>query len=78
MRANKKQFEASEKTVNALNFAYINTEKRYKLGAVNTFEYTTAKNNLDQAAIDLIIAKYNYLYSLQVLDFYQGKRLEFY
>ena len=75
-RANKKQFEASEKTVNALNFAYINTEKRYKLGAVNTFEYTTAKNNLDQAAIDLIIAKYNYLYSLQVLDFYQGKRLE--
>jgi len=75
-RANKKQFEASEKTVSALDLAYLNTEKRYKLGAVNTFEYTTAKNNLDQAAIDLIIAKYNYLYSLQVLDFYQGKRLE--
>lgn len=75
-RANKKQFEASEKTVKALDLAYINTEKRYKLGAVNTFQYTTAKNNLDQAAIDLIIAKYNYLYSLQILDFYQGKRLE--
>ncbi len=75
-RANKKQFEASEKTVSALDLAYINTEKRYKLGAVNTFEYTTAKNNLDQATIDLIIAKYNYLYSLQILDFYQGKRLE--
>jgi len=75
-RANKKQFEASEKTVSALDLAYVNTEKRYKLGAVNTFEYTTAKNNLDQASIDLIIAKYNYLYSLQILDFYQGKRLE--
>ena len=75
-RANKKQFEASEKTVKALDLAYINTEKRYKLGAVNTFQYTTAKNSLDQAAIDLIIAKYNYLYSLQILDFYQGKRLE--
>ncbi len=75
-RANKKQFEASEKTVSALDLAYVNTEKRYKLGAVNTFEYTTAKNNLDQATIDLIIAKYNYLYSLQILDFYQGKRLE--
>ena len=75
-RANKKQFEASEKTVAALDLAYINTEKRYKLGAVNTFEYTTAKNNLDQATINLIIAKYNYLYSLQILDFYQGKKLE--
>jgi len=75
-RANKKQFEASEKTVSALDAAYINTEKRYKLGAVNTFEYSTAKNTLDQANIDLIIAKYNYLYSLKVLDFYQGKRLE--
>jgi len=75
-RANKKQYEASEKTVKALDLAYINTEKRYKLGAVNTFQYTTAKNTLDQAAIDLIIAKYNYLYSLQILDFYQGKRLE--
>ncbi len=75
-RANKKQFEASEKTVKALDLAYINTEKRYKLGAVNTFQYTTAKNTLDQAAIDLIIAKYNYLYALQILDFYQGKRLE--
>lgn len=75
-KANKKQFEASEKTVSALDAAYINTEKRYKLGASNTFEYATAKNTLDQANIDLIIAKYNYLYSLKVLDFYQGKRLE--
>ena len=74
-RANKKQFEASEKSVAALRDAYSNTEKRYQLGAVNTFEFTTAKNNLDQAEVDLIIAKYNYLYSLKVVDFYQGKKI---
>ncbi|MEM9819708.1 MAG: TolC family protein [Bacteroidota bacterium] len=74
-RANKKQFEASEKTVAALKDTYRNTEKRYQLGAVNTFEFTTAKNNLDQSEVDLIIAKYNYLYSLKVVDFYQGKKI---
>lgn len=74
-RANKKQLEASEKTVTALKDAYSNTEKRYNLGAVNTFEFTSAKNSLDQAEVDLIIAKYNYLYSLKVVDFYQGKKI---
>ena len=74
-RAAKKEYEAATKTVEALNAAYINTEKRYKLGAVNTFEYTTAKNRLDQAEVDLIIAKYRYLYTGKVVEFYEGKKL---
>lgn len=75
-RANKKQYEAATKTVESLEAAYANTEKRYKLGAINTFEYTTSKNNLDLAKIDQLIAKYNYLYSLKVVEFYQGKKLD--
>ncbi len=74
-KAAKKEFEANSKTVEALDAAYKNTEKRYKLGAVNTFEYTTAKNRLDQAAVDLIIAKYRYLYTVKVVEFYEGKKL---
>jgi len=74
-KAAKKQFEAADKTVNALKEAYTNTEKRYQLGAINTFEYTTSKNTLDQADVDLIIAKYNYLYTVKVVDFYEGNKL---
>lgn len=74
-KAAKKEFEATSKTVEALNEAYKNTEKRYTLGAVNTFEYTTAKNRLDQAEVDVIIAKYRYLYTAKVVEFYEGKKL---
>ena len=74
-RAAKKQYEAADKTVNALKEAYKNTEKRFQLGAINTFEYTTSKNTLDQAEVDLIIAKYNYLYTLKVVDFYEGNKI---
>ena len=72
-KAAKKQLEASQKSVEALTIAFSNAEKRYKLGAINTFEYTTAKNNLDQAEVNLIVAKYDYLFKLKVVDFYEGR-----
>ncbi|MEL6926473.1 MAG: TolC family protein, partial [Bacteroidota bacterium] len=73
--AAKKALEASQKTVESLRTAYDNTQKRYTLGAVNTFELTTAKTNLDNAEIDLIIARYDYLYKLKIVDFYQGNKI---
>ena len=75
VRATKKTLDAAQKTVESLRIAYRNTEKRYDLGAVNTFELTTAKSNLDTAEVDLIIAKYDYLYRLKIVDFYQGNKI---
>lgn len=75
-RAAKRTLAASERTKEASNAAFQNSEKQFQLGTINTFEYATAKNNLDQAEVDLIIAKYDYLFKLKVLDFYQGKKLE--
>lgn len=74
-KAARKQLTAAEKSVEALEAAYENTGKRYKLGAVNTFDYTTSKNNLDRAQVDLIVAKYDYLFKLKIVDFYQGKTI---
>lgn len=74
-RAAKKALDASQKSVDALQLAYENTEKRFKLGAVNTFQFTTSKNNLDQAQINLIVAKYDYLFKLKVVDYYEGKQI---
>jgi outer membrane protein len=75
-RAAKRTLAASNRTVEASQAAFQNSEKQFQLGTINTFEYATAKNNLDQAEVDLIIAKYDYLFKLKVLDFYQGKKLE--
>ena len=75
-RAAKRTLAAANRTVEASQAAFQNSEKQFNLGTINTFEYATAKNNLDQAEVDLIIAKYDYIFKLKVLDFYQGKKLE--
>ncbi|MBK8922599.1 MAG: TolC family protein [Saprospirales bacterium] len=74
-RSARKQLDAALRTYEAMQAAYSNTEKRHSLGVVNTLELTTAKTNLDNAENDLIVARYDYLFRLKILDFYQGKEL---
>lgn len=74
-KAAKKTYEVSLKSVEALEDAYNNAEKRFQLGAINTFEYTSSKNQLDLARVDLIVAKYDFVFKLKVVDFYTGKQL---
>ncbi len=74
-RAGRKQYEASQKTFEATQIAYTNMEKRHTLGAVNSLDLVTAKNNRDIAENDLVISKYDYIFRLKILDFYEGKEL---
>ncbi|MFK7935841.1 MAG: TolC family protein [Saprospiraceae bacterium] len=74
-RAAEKSLAAAESTIDATRQAYENAQKRFDLGAINAFELTTAKNNFDNAEIDLISAKYQYLFNIKVVEFYQGQPL---
>lgn len=74
--ASKESLEASEKSLEAAKVAFDNATKRFDLGAINTFEYSTARNNLDQADNNFIISKYQYVFNLKVVDFYLGKPLK--
>ncbi|NND32372.1 MAG: TolC family protein [Saprospiraceae bacterium] len=74
-KAAKKQYEAALRTAEATRAAFQDTEKRYNLGVANNFEFISAQNNRDQAEVDLIIAKYDYIFRSKVLDYYQGKRI---
>ncbi|MFQ5448804.1 MAG: TolC family protein, partial [Saprospiraceae bacterium] len=76
VRAARRTLEASEKTVAAAKASFENAEKRFDLGAINTLELTTARNNLDLAETDLIVAKYDYLFRLKIIDFYFGRELK--
>ncbi len=75
-RSARKQLEAAQRSFEAMQAAFGNTEKRHQLGAVNTLELTTAKTNRDNAENDLVVARYDYLFKLKILDFYQGKALK--
>jgi outer membrane protein len=75
-RAARLQLEAAQKSFDATSIAFQNTEKRHALGAVNALDLTTAKNNRDIAENDLVVAKYDYLFKLKILDFYEGKQLK--
>ena len=74
-RAAKKQFEAATKTFEAQKAAYDAADKRLASGSGNSFELTQAKNNLDTAERDVTVAKYDYLFRLKIVEFYEGKKL---
>jgi outer membrane protein len=74
-RSARKQLDAAQRTFEATQAAFANTDKRHSLGAANTLELTTAKTNLDNSENDVIVARYDYLFKLKILDFYQGKEL---
>jgi len=75
-RAARKQLNAAQKTFAAMQTAFQNTEKRHALGAVNSLDLTTAKNNFNSSENDLLVARYDYLFKLKILDFYQGKPIQ--
>ena len=57
--------------------AFRVVEQRKALGAANNTDFEVAQNNLFQAQTDLTRAKYDYIFKLKLLDFYQGKDLGF-
>lgn len=71
-KASKRNLEASEKVLAARQIAFENAEKRFKLGAINSFDYTSIQDQLNTARTEQLIAKYDYMMKIKVLDFYQG------
>lgn len=72
-RSAKKQMESAEVTLEAQRAAFDNAEKRFELGAINSFDLVNVNNQLNTAQINYTIAKFNYLFQMKILDIYQGK-----
>jgi len=72
-----KSYEAFENQVASLEETYRSVERRYRLAAASVFEFDIARNNLNQAQSDLIRAKYELVFRLKILDFYQGNPITF-
>ncbi len=75
-RASYNTYLSNQNQVESLRIAFENAEKSREAGANNVTDYTLAKNNLDAAESDLIRAKYDLIFKLKILDFYQGKPIQ--
>ncbi|MFT6211248.1 MAG: outer membrane protein [Bacteroidia bacterium] len=76
-QAAKRQYDASDKSVNATEKAFEYAEQRYEVGMMNTLEFNTSSNNMTRSRSELLRAKYDYIFKMKVLDFYQGKPITF-
>lgn len=72
-----KTYNASLTQVKATEEAFRIAQKRKEQTAISNVDFLVAENNFFQATSDLLRAKYDYIFKLKILDFYQGKTLDF-
>lgn len=72
-----KRYQATLKNVGALEEAFHYTEQRFNVGMIPTLEYNDAKNRLVAAQSELMQSKYEYVFRVQILDFYLGNPISF-
>ena len=72
-----KNYEAALKQVESLEESYRVARQQYDLGVINFVDYQVSENNLFQARSDLVRNKYDAIFRIKVLDFYQGKPITF-
>ncbi|NQY05709.1 MAG: TolC family protein [Flavobacteriaceae bacterium] len=68
-------YEASQESLKAQELAFTNSQERYSIGALNTFDLEQARVRLVNAQNVLTNAKYDFVFKTKVLDFYAGKSL---
>ncbi len=72
-----KSYNASQRSVEAMEEATKYAEEKFNVGAVSALDYNDMKNRLNRSKSDLLQAKYNYIFKSKVLDFYMGKPIGF-
>lgn len=73
MQSSFDRYQKTMEAVKAYQESFRIAEVRFSSGLYTSLEYITAKNNADQANINLIAVKYDYLVRTKILDYYQGK-----
>ncbi len=70
-------YTANKINLEALEEAYNYAKDKYEVGTITSVEFNDASNNYFNAKTELLLAQYDYILKTKVLDFYQGKKLEF-
>jgi outer membrane protein len=70
--ASLQKFDANTKAVKVAEKSFDLATKRYNIGMLNTIDYLTNQNNLFTARINVLIAQYDYVFRMKVLEYYKG------
>jgi outer membrane protein len=68
-----KKFRATEQALISMEESFKYTEKKFEVGLVNTVDYNTSKNQLTATQSDLLQAKYDFIFRVEILNFYMGE-----
>lgn len=71
------QYASSREATRSNKAAFDLMSAKYEYGKANITEFNEAKNNWLTSESELVRAKYEYMYSTSLLDFYRGKQLSF-
>ena len=77
MTAASQRFRANSEAVRAQDLSFNATKIRFESGLLNSVDFSLAQTRLGQAKANLVNAKYDYVFRMKILDFYQNKPLTF-
>ena len=69
-----KSYDAAQLSLQSQQVAFQNSQERFIIGALNSFDLEQSRLRLINARSSLINAKYDFIFKTKVLDFYLGKR----
>lgn len=76
-RGAEKFYVAAQSTTEARELTYLNAQKRFNAGVLDSFNFSQIKQRYEAAVSDQVRAKYDYIFKLKVLEFFFGIPLEF-
>lgn len=74
--AARQKYAAAQKAEEAAKRALDFAKKRYAIGMINTFEYTSVQNTYNQASASALSSKYDLIFKIKVLDYYMGNQIK--
>lgn len=70
------RYKVLQEQVDAYTTSFRAAEVKFNAGVGTSIDYLTAKNNLDRAALNLLIAKYDFLLRKKIVTYYEGGLVE--
>lgn len=75
MTAAQNKYKVLQQQLAAFKESFRVAEVKFNAGAINSVDYVVAKNNYDRSNINMVVAGYDLLIRIKLLDYYQGKPL---
>ncbi|MBX3256726.1 MAG: TolC family protein [Chitinophagaceae bacterium] len=70
------KYNASVKSVQSAQKAFDYATRRYEIGVLQTIQWLSNQNTLAEAKINALIAQFDYVFKMKVLEFYKGQGIK--